>query len=245
MPQGTLIKASQAMERISIDFKGPLLSSTRNKYLLTIIDEYSRFPFVFPCPNMHTSTVIKCLDQVFSLCGMPNFIHSDQGKSFMSKELKEYLTKRGIATSRSSVYHPTGNSQVERLNGTIWKAIRLSLKSHGLPIQAWEMVIPDALHSTRSLLCTATNTTPHELFFNFPRRTPNGISLPSWLINPGPVLLRKFVKSHTNDDMVEEVELMDVNPMYANIRFPNGRETTVYQYEIWLHVREMPILLLQ
>ena len=84
----TLIKATKPFERINIDFKGPLVSNTRNRYMLVIIDEFSRFPFCFACPDMLTSTVIKCLDQLFSLCGMPNYIHSDQGKSFMSRELK-------------------------------------------------------------------------------------------------------------------------------------------------------------
>ena len=40
-----LIKATQLFERINIDFKGPLPSVSTNKYILTIIDEYSRFPF--------------------------------------------------------------------------------------------------------------------------------------------------------------------------------------------------------
>ena len=60
-----LIKASKPFERISIDFKGPLPSSSRNKYLLVMIDEYSRFPFAFPCPNMYSSTVISCLEKFF------------------------------------------------------------------------------------------------------------------------------------------------------------------------------------
>ena len=36
-----LIKATQPFERISIDFKGPLLSVSKNKYLLVIVDEFS------------------------------------------------------------------------------------------------------------------------------------------------------------------------------------------------------------
>ena len=40
-PELRLIKAIQPMERLSIDFKGPLPSSSKNKYLLTVIDEYS------------------------------------------------------------------------------------------------------------------------------------------------------------------------------------------------------------
>lgn len=39
--EGTLIKATGLMQRISIDFKGPLPMASRNPYLLVIIDEYS------------------------------------------------------------------------------------------------------------------------------------------------------------------------------------------------------------
>ena len=83
---------------------------------------------------MHSTTVIECLDKLFVLCGMPNYIHSDNAKSFLSGTVKDYLLKRGIASSKSSPYHPTGNSQVERYIGILWKAIRLSLRSLNLQI---------------------------------------------------------------------------------------------------------------
>ena len=222
-----LIKASKPFERISIDFKGPLPSSSRNKYLLVIIDEYSRFSFAFPCPNMYSSTVISCLEKLFSLCGTPQFVHSDNAPSFSSGSIKEFLLKRGIASSKSSPYHPTGNSQAERYIGIVWKSIRLSLKSNNLPLSCWKTVLPNALHSIRSLLNTTTNTTPHELFFNFNRRSRSGRSLPAWLSSPGPVMLRKFLRNHKNDDLVEEVPLLDANPQYANIRYRDGRESSV------------------
>ena len=50
-----LIKGTESFKRISIDFKGPALCTSHNKYLLVIIDEYSRFPFIFPCSNMNSS----------------------------------------------------------------------------------------------------------------------------------------------------------------------------------------------
>ena len=40
-PEGTLIKITRPMERLSIDFKEPILSVTTNTYLLVVIDEYS------------------------------------------------------------------------------------------------------------------------------------------------------------------------------------------------------------
>ena len=62
-----------------------------------VVDEYSRFPFVFPCPDVFTNTVIKCLTSLFSLVGIPAYLHSDRGASFMSRELREFLSSKGVA----------------------------------------------------------------------------------------------------------------------------------------------------
>ena len=156
-----LIKATQPFERINIDFKGPLPTNNANKYFLMVVDEYSRFAFVFPCLDVSAITVIKCLTSLFSLVGMPAYVHSDRGASFMSREVREFLTTKGVATSRTTSYNPAGNGQAEKYNGVAWKAITMSLKSRNLPLRNWPDVLPDVLPSTRSLLCTATNETPH------------------------------------------------------------------------------------
>ena len=53
-----------------------------------------------------------------------------------------------------------------------------------------------------------------------------GKSLPSWLIQSESVLLRQFVRSKS-DPLVEEVELLEVNPSFAKVRFPDGKESNV------------------
>ncbi|XP_047989823.1 uncharacterized protein LOC125229088 [Leguminivora glycinivorella] len=222
---GTLIKALAPFERLNVDFKGPLPSNTKNKYILTIIDEFSRYPFAYPCPDTSSATVIKCFKELFFEYGQPLYIHSDRGSCFMSEEIQSFLKKCNIATSRTTPYNPQGNGQVEKLNGTLWRTIQLSLKSRNLPIENWEHVLKLSLHCVRSLLSTSINTTPHEKLFKFPRRTPVGESLPSWLV-PGPVLLKKFVRSKT-DPYVEEVELLHSNPNYSYVRRRNGQESTV------------------
>ena len=222
-----LIKATQPFERISIDFKGPLPTNNRNKYFLMVVDEYSRFPFVFPCPDVLTNTVLKCLKLLFSLVGMPAYVHSDRGASFMSRELCKFLSSRGVPSSRTTSYNPEGNGQAERCNGMIWKGVTTSLKSKNLPLKNWQDVLRDVLHSVRSLLCTATNETPHERFFGFSRRSSTGASIPTWLASPGPVYIKRQVRTSKMDPLVDEVELLQANLHYAHVRYPDGRETTV------------------
>ena len=67
--------------------------------------------------------------------------------------MKEFYLKHHINASTTSMYNPQGNGQVERLNGTIWKAVTLYADSHGLDITGWEAILPLALHSIRTLLC--------------------------------------------------------------------------------------------
>ena len=222
-----LIKATQPFERLSVDFKGPLPSNNKNVYLLDIIDEYSRFPFAFPCPDTKSSTVISCLNQLFSMFGMPSYIHSDQGSSFMSQELKQYLLSKNVATSRSTPYNPQCNGQVEKLNSTLWKSITMALKSRGLPQTHWQDVLPDALHSIRSLLCTSTNATPHERLFVFQRRSTSGTSVPTWLTEKDTALLKRSVRLSKQDPLCDEVQLLHINPQYAHIRTPDGSEKSV------------------
>ena len=160
-PVSHLIKSTQPFERLNIDFKGPFPSASPNTHMLTIVDEFSRFPFAFPCRDVSASTVTMCLDQLFAIFGMSAYVHSDRGSAFMSEELRGYLHDKGIATSRTTPYNPQGNGQCERYNGIVWRTITLALKSKNVPTTHWESVLPDALHSIRSLICTSTNATPH------------------------------------------------------------------------------------
>ena len=103
----------------------------------------------------------------------------------------------------------------------------MSLKSKNLHTKYWQVVLPDVLHSIRSLLCTATNETPHERFFRFPRRSSSGASISTWMVEPGAVILKPHVCPNKVDPLVDEVELLQANPHYAFARYPDGTETMV------------------
>ena len=221
-----LIKSSQPFERLNIDFKGPLESDNHNVYFLNIVDEYSRFPFVYPCKDTSAPTVISCLHHLFSLFGTPSSIHSDKGSAFISRELREWLSTSHVSISHTTRYNPQGNGQVEKYNDVVWRAIKMALKTKQLPISKWQTVLPEALHAIRSLLCTAVNETPHERLFKFSRRSSTGESLPGWLSRPGPVFLKRHVRNK-NHPLVDEVELIHANPQYASVKLADGTEKSV------------------
>ena len=135
--QKPLIKATQPFKRLNIDFKGPLPTSNKNSYFLNVIDEYSHFPFVFPCPDMNANTVIECFSLLFSVFGLPAFVHSDRGPSLISHEQRTYLAEKGVATSRTTPYNPAGNGEIEKCNGTVWRAVTMACKSENLHIKFW------------------------------------------------------------------------------------------------------------
>ena len=81
-PESHLIKATQPMERLSIDFKGHLPSTSKNKYMLTVVDEYSRYPFAFPCSNMESQTVASCCRFLIYLVLVITFILIELSRFF-------------------------------------------------------------------------------------------------------------------------------------------------------------------
>ena len=96
----------------------------------------------FPCPDMNTSNVIKCLSLLFTLFGMPAFVHSDRGPSLVSHELLSYLTGKEVAVSRTTPYNPAGIEQVKKYNGTVWRAVTMACRSRIYPSNIGRMFFP-------------------------------------------------------------------------------------------------------
>ena len=113
-----------------MNFKGPVKG--RNHYLLIIVDEYRRYPFVFACRDLPAKTVINCLNSLFEMFGFPLYIHSDRASTFLSRELKQFFSSLNIASSHSTPYRPQGNSQCERIDQTIWHTVKLPLHEKNL-----------------------------------------------------------------------------------------------------------------
>ena len=233
-PVAHVIKSTSPWQRLSLDFMtNKPLSPDGYCNILTVIDEYSHFPFVFSTKDRSSNTVMNCLKSLFTLFGPPATIHSDRGPEFFSIEFSAFLSHWGIQHSRTTAYHPAGNGQTERYNGTIWKTVQSILADRQLPDVAWPTVLSEALHCIRSLINTTTGEMPHERFCVFPRSyypVPNNtIPLGSY------AWLRRHTR-HKNDPSGDLVKIVASYPGYAVISRDGKSMDTVN----WRHLAPHP-----
>ncbi|KMQ83432.1 integrase core domain protein, partial [Lasius niger] len=109
------------LERVQMDILGPLpLTKLGNKYLLVMVDCFTKWVEAFPIKNIRAKTVAEVfVNQFVSRHGVPVEIHTDQGKNFESQLFAELMRLLGIKKTRTTALHPQSDGQVERQHQTI------------------------------------------------------------------------------------------------------------------------------
>ena len=93
------------------------------KYLLMVIDVFSKYGWIRGLKDKKTETVSKAFDDIFKTKRKPQMLWTDKGSEFISNHFKEFLKRAGI-----KLYHTENeekSSVVERWNKTMknrmWK----------------------------------------------------------------------------------------------------------------------------
>ena len=102
-------------------------------YLSTILDDYSRYIIAWKlCTTMKTSDVTETLDLALqaSGCDQAHVVHkprllSDNGSSYVSGELAEWLGDKKMGHVRGAPYHPQTQGKIERWHQTLKNRILL------------------------------------------------------------------------------------------------------------------------
>ena len=83
--------AGVSLERVHIDLMGPFVESNKgNRYILIIIDKFTKWLECYPLPDQEAETVATSFIEGFkSRLGCPLQIHSDQGRNFESRLFQE------------------------------------------------------------------------------------------------------------------------------------------------------------
>ncbi|GJW58939.1 retrovirus-related pol polyprotein from transposon TNT 1-94, partial [Tanacetum coccineum] len=149
----------EVLHTLHMDLCGPMRVQSINgkKYILVIMDDYSRFTWVkfLRSKDETLEFVINFLKQIqVSLNKTVRYIRTDNGTEFVNQVMSKYYEGVGIFHQKSVPRTPQQNGIVERQNRTLVEAARTMLIFSKAPMFLWAEVVATALFGA---LCFPTN----------------------------------------------------------------------------------------
>jgi transposase InsO family protein len=138
-------------------------------YVLVIVDDYSRYSWVFFLESMdevfeHFWSLALRLNNEHANC--LKAIHSDNGTEFKNTSFDKFCHEHGIDQQFFAPCIPPQNGVMERKNRTLVEMVRMMLDEHRTPMHFWADAISTACNIlNRIFLRSILHLTPFELCF--------------------------------------------------------------------------------
>lgn len=108
------------------------------RYVLVIVDLFSKYMEAIPMKNQEAVTVAEALEYGwFNRYGYPLAMLSDQCRNVDGGVIRELCAKYGITKLHSSAYHPEGDGEAERTIQTFKQTMRCILEERQLLSTNW------------------------------------------------------------------------------------------------------------
>ena len=165
-------RATELLEIIHTDICGPVNvnSSGGARYILTFIDDYSRYVFVYFLKNKSQTfeTFKEFKAMVECQTGRRiKMLRSDNGTEFVNKVFDEFLKLNGIKRQLTVPHTPQQNGVAERFNRTLVEMARAMLVYSGVDESLWAEAVNTAAYlRNRSPTKALNNCTPYEVWCN-------------------------------------------------------------------------------
>jgi transposase InsO family protein len=155
-PHNNIMTTNRPLELLHMDLFGSIayISIGVSKYCLVIMDEYSRFTWVFFLQEKSQTqeTLNRFLRRAQNEFGLRiKKIRSDNGTEFKNSQIEGFLEEEGIKHEFSSPYTPQQNGVVERKNITLLDMARTMLDEYKTPSRFWAEAINTTFYSINRL----------------------------------------------------------------------------------------------
>ena len=173
-PASRLPPCRRLNQRIHIDLYGPMDTPSKagNRYVMVYTDAFTRLTRLVAIKDKQATTVAKALMQWFYLYGIPEQIHSDQGKEFCNEMMQVLCRELDIDHSTTTPYHPQCNAAAERFNRTMTSFLKKAIADAGSSTLDWELYLGPLMLSYNSGINKATRVTPFYATFGYNPATP-------------------------------------------------------------------------
>jgi hypothetical protein len=131
--------------------------------VIVATDYFTKWTEAIPLKNVTHREVIEFITgHIIHRSGIPQTLTTDQGTSFISKEVCEFVDSYGIKLLDSSPYYAQDNGQDESSNKTLVKLIKKKIEDNP---RKWHEVLSEALWAHHISRHGVTEVTPFELVY--------------------------------------------------------------------------------
>lgn len=166
-------KGNRPFWMIHADHLGPLETTKgKNKYVLAIVDGFTKFVKLYPTKTTNTHEVMKHLKSYFINYSTPRIMVTDRGTCFTSQAFKSFVETHGFVHSLAATACPQANGQVERYNRTLVPLLAKLVESSGC---SWDSALIDAEYLLNNTINRGSGSVPSKLLFGIlqQRKIPN------------------------------------------------------------------------
>jgi transposase InsO family protein len=170
---------------VHVDHLGPFPKSSEGwSYLFLLIGAFTKFIFIRPVRSTKSTHVIRELQEIISIFGVPNRLICDAATSFTSKKFTQFCSTTGIHQFINTVGVPRGNGQIERYCRTIQESLATTTASSTVQWPSHLKTIQLELNNT---LNKSLNATPQELLMGYRAVTASTLPITDQLSSTTPL----------------------------------------------------------
>lgn len=162
-------KPDHPFSTIHMDVLGPLPVSNDYKYILLIVDAYSKYCLFYPLKRQDSDELKRAVSNAVSLFGAPKLIVCDRGRMFESASFQNLVSDIGSEIHYVTPEMHSENGQVERYCRTLLNMLRIEAANNN---NNWSEVL---WKMQLTLNCTKHKTThsaPLQLLIGIEAVTP-------------------------------------------------------------------------
>lgn len=112
---------------VHLDTLGPLPESHGYKFVLLIVDAFSKFVLLYPMYRQDVGELLKTVTNSISLFGVPKLFVTDKGRMFESSDFTKFLNDMGSTIHYITPEMHHANGQVERYARTVLNMLRIEV----------------------------------------------------------------------------------------------------------------------
>lgn len=152
-------KPCTPFDTVHSDVLGPLPDSKGFKYVVLIVDAFTKYCLIYPIRKQDTNELKAIFERAISLFGSPKLIVADRGRMYESTSFVSWVKELGCEMHFITPEMHRSNGQVERYCRTVMNMIRVesNFRKESWSDILWKIQLTLNMTTQKSIKCSPLN----------------------------------------------------------------------------------------